>query len=183
MLKELNMPLNQKYQKRKIQSNKIIKNNSSTNKNIIKIGLESSLSPSYNSTLGDTPNYSKIDKKSINSNHSKRRIKSIIFNKGKRDYNNVINNNGNKKTNYLKKKYMNQFLRCISQDNLNTKINENIIKKAKDDYDNNLKNLSSLIDEINNKGFKRNASLIIEKKNKINTLTEKLSHLNFEINQ
>ena len=228
MLKELNMPLNQKFQKRKIQSNKIIKNNSSTNKNIIKIGLESSLSPSYNSTLGDTPNYSKIDKKSINSNHSKRRIKSIIFNKGKRDYNNVINNNqkknknkisyepfenlkkfekslfnhhsypysyssdlknfsfelnGNKKTNYLKKKYMNQFLRCISQDNLNTKINENIIKKAKDDYENNLNNLSSLIDEINNNGFKRNASLIIEKKNKINTLTEKLSHLNFEINQ
>ena len=228
MLRELNTPSNQKFKKRKIKSNKIIKNNSSTNNNIIKIGLENSLSPSHNSTLGDTPNYSKIDKKSINSNHSKRRIKSIIFNKGKRDYNNVINNNqkknknkisyepfenlkkfekslfspnsypysyssdlknfsfelnGNKKTNYLKKKYMNQFLRCISQDNLNTKINENIIKKAKDDYDNNLKNLSSLIDEINNKGFKRNASLIIEKKNKINTLTENLSHLNFELSQ
>ena len=61
MLRELNIPSNQKYKKRKIQSNKIIKNNSSTNNNIIKIGLESSLSPSHNSTLGDTPNYSKID--------------------------------------------------------------------------------------------------------------------------
>ena len=75
MLKELNMPLNQKFQKRKIQSNKIIKNNSSTNNNIIKIGLESSLSPSHSSTLGDTPNYSKIEKKSINSNNSKKSIK------------------------------------------------------------------------------------------------------------
>ena len=78
---------------------------------------------------------------------------------------------------------MNQFLRCISQDNMNKKINDNDVKKAKNEYDDNLKNLSKLIDEINNKGFKRNASLLIEKKNKINTLTESLSHLNFELNQ
>ena len=226
MLRELNTPSNQKFKKRKIKSNKIIKNNSSTNNNIIKIGLENSLSPSHNSTLGDTPNYSKIDKKSINSNHSKKSIKSIIFNKEKRDNNNdnfqkkiknkisyepfenlikfekkylnpllcsyshsselknfSFEQNKNKKKNSFKKKYMNQFLRCISQDNMNKKINDNDVKKAKNEYDDNLKNLSNLIDEINNKGFKRNASLLIEKKNKINTLTESLSHLNFELNQ
>lgn len=96
------------------------------------------------------------------------------------NYNNnySVNHSPFKKRNSLKKQYISKFLRCISQDNISKKISDKDIEEAKNEYDNNLEYLSKLIDDINTKGFKKNAALMIKKQNTINTLSQNLIHLN-----
>ena len=95
--------------------------------------------------------------------------------------NNSVNHSPVKKRNSLKKQYISKFLRCISQDNISKKISDKDIEEAKNEYDNNLEYLSKLIDDINTKGFKRNAALMIKKQNKINTLSQNLLQLNSDL--
>ena len=117
---------------------------------------------------------------SINSNNFQSYKIYKNDNKDKRN-NSFVLNNLNKTS--LKKKFVNQFLKCICYDNLNQRITEREINEAKDDLDTNLSILSNWIDDINNKGFRRNESLIFDKKKKISKISEKLNYINSELSR
>lgn len=117
---------------------------------------------------------------SINSNNFQANKTSKLDNNNYKRNNSFIFNNRNK--NDLKKKFINQYLQCICNENINKRITERDINEAKNDLDNNLSILSNWIDDINNKGFRRNESLIFDKKKKINKISEELNYINSELN-
>ncbi len=172
--------------KRKINypDNKTLKRSQSS-KTYISSNLSTGISsPKIQNSKNELSNITSINSNddikllSINSNNFQSYKIYKNDNKDKRN-NSFVLNNLNKTS--LKKKFVNQFLKCICYDNLNQRITEREINEAKDDLDNNLSILSNWIDDINNKGFRRNESLIFDKKKKISKISEKLNYINSEL--
>ena len=174
--------------KRKINypDNKTLKRSQSS-KTYISSNLSTGISsPKIQNSKNELSNITSINSNddikllSINSNNFQSYKIYKNDNKDKRN-NSFVLNNLNKTS--LKKKFVNQFLKCICYDNLNQRITEREINEAKDDLDTNLSILSNWIDDINNKGFRRNESLIFDKKKKISKISEKLNYINSELSR
>ena len=178
-------PLSNTKRKINYPDNKTLKRSQSS-KTYLSSNLSTGISsPKMQNSKNELSNITSINSNddikllSINSNnyHS--------FNIYKNDNNNFQRNNSfvlhNINKTSLKKKFVNQFLKCVCGDNLNQRITEREINEAKDDLDNNLSILSNWIDDINNKGFRRNESLIFDKKKKISKISEKLNYINSEL--
>ena len=174
--------------KRKINypDNKTLKRSQSS-KTYISSNLSTGISsPKIQNSKNELSNITSINSNddikllSINSNNFQSYKIYKNDNKDKRNNSFVLNNLN---ITSLKKKFVNQFLKCICYDNLNQRITEREINEAKDDLDTNLSILSNWIDDINNKGFRRNESLIFDKKKKISKISEKLNYINSELSR
>ena len=177
-------PLSNTKRKINYPDNKTLKRSQSS-KTYISSNLSTGISsPKIQNSKNELSNITSINSNddikllSINSNNFQSYKIYKNDNKDKRN-NSFVLNNLNKTS--LKKKFVNQFLKCICYDNLNQRITEREINEAKDDLDTNLSILSNWIDDINNKGFRRNESLIFDKKKKISKISEKLNYINSEL--
>lgn len=174
-------PMNKKIKKELFYpENKILKRSQSSKTFLssnLSTGVNSPNIQSYISNLNSVNNNDDVNLQLLNSNNSNS-FKTFRKNSLRRSdsYLNFC------KT-YNRKKFIDQFLKCVCFDNFNKKITKKEIKEVEENVDNNLSILSNWIDEINNKGFKRNGSLIFDKKKEINKISEKLNYINSELNR